>query len=115
MYIYISLSHSLTLSLSHSLTLSLSHSLTLSLPHSLTLSLSHSLTPSLPPSLLPSAFSIVNQMLWSQQLELPDSPGVLKRLKEREGGREGGGGEGGRIPHRSKTVTVGNRWSYSSK
>jgi hypothetical protein len=51
--------------------------------------------------------NIVNQMLWSQQLELPDSPGVLQKLRGRHG-----------VTARNKTITaamIARRQSYSSR
>jgi hypothetical protein len=52
--------------------------------------------------------NIVNQMLWSKQLELPDSPGVLRKIQER--------GTGAARRHRTITAAmVARRQSYSSR
>jgi hypothetical protein len=47
-------------------------------------------------------------MLWSKQLELPDSPGVLRKIQER--------GTGAARRHRTITAAmVARRQSYSSR
>ena len=66
-------------------------------PHE-TLSLSLSLSFSLSLFLY---CSIVNQMLWSMQLEIPDSPGVLKRRPPN--------------PTRERSLTAVKRSSYASQ
>ena len=54
-----------------------------------------------PPTCIPSSPSIVNQMLWSMRLELPDSPDVLKRIKLNK--------------IRDRSISLGRRESYATR